>query len=272
MKGDYFNPIGGLPPQMELTTDRALSTNAYLVIPARSLTDIVTSNLPYWEDTRLWILAQPQSGFIQTFTHYLMEVEPGGGSPNAEPDSECEAILFITEGEFALRLYGDELFNLESGNYVYLPPDEEWSLRNVGNEVGNFHWIRKRYEFIDGVSPPDFFISHDREIIPEPMAHSNGTWFTQRFVDPDDVSHDMHVNIVSFEPGGSIPFLETHPMEHGIYILQGKGVYNLNNDWVEVEAGDYLALRAFCPQACYAGGPNQFRYLLYKDVNRHPRF
>ena len=40
-------------------------------------------------------------------------------------------------------------------------------------------------------------------------------------------------------------------------------------DWVEVEAGDYMWLRAFCPQACYAGGPGPFRYLLYKDVNRH---
>jgi (S)-ureidoglycine aminohydrolase len=27
-------------------------------------------------------------------------------------------------------------------------------------------------------------------------------------------------------------------------------------------------LRAFCPQACYAGGLGKFRYLLYKDVNR----
>ena len=39
--------------------------------------------------------------------------------------------------------------------------------------------------------------------------------------------------------------------------------------YVEVEAGDYMWLRAFCPQACYAGGPGPFRYLLYKDVNRH---
>ena len=53
------------------------------------------------------------------------------------------------------------------------------------------------------------------------------------------------------------------------YVLQGKGVYRLNQDWVEVEAGDFMWLRAFCPQACYAGGPGPFRYLLYKDVNRH---
>ena len=58
-------------------------------------------------------------------------------------------------------------------------------------------------------------------------------------------------------------------MEHGLYVLEGKAVYLLNRDWVEVEAGDFMWLRAFCPQACYAGGPGRFRYLLYKDVNRH---
>ena len=49
----------------------------------------------------------------------------------------------------------------------------------------------------------------------------------------------MHVNIVTLEPGAVIPFAETHVMEHGLYVLQGKGVYRLNQDWVEVEAGDY---------------------------------
>ena len=95
--------------------------------------------------------------------------------------------------------------------------------------------------------------------------------FATRFVQPTDLRHDCHVNIVNFEPGGVIPFAETHVMEHGLYVLEGKAVYRLNNDWVEVEAGDFMWLRAFCPQACYAGGPGRFRYLLYKDVNRHAR-
>jgi len=103
------------------------------------------------------------------------------------------------------------------------------------------------------------------------MPGTDGRWSTQRFVDAEDLRHDMHVNIVRFEPGACIPFEETHVMEHGILVLEGKGVYRLNRDWVEVEAGDFLWLRAFCPQACYAGGPGPFRYLLYKDVNRHPR-
>ena len=74
----------------------------------------------------------------------------------------------------------------------------------------------------------------------------------------DDLAYDMHVNMVTFQPGGSIPFAETHVMEHGLYVLEGKAVYRLNEDWVEVEEGDFMWLRAFCPQACYAGGPGQF--------------
>ena len=54
---------------------------------------------------------------------------------------------------------------------------------------------------------------------------------------PTDMRHDMHVTIVTFEPGGVIPFAETHVMEHGLFVLEGKAVYKLNQDWVEVEAG-----------------------------------
>jgi len=104
------------------------------------------------------------------------------------------------------------------------------------------------------------------------MPDTNGGWATKRFVEPDDLRHDMHVNIVTFQPGYVIPFMETHVMEHGLYVLEGKGAYKLNQDWVEVEAGDYMWLRAFCPQACYAAGDSPFRYLLYKDVNRHMPF
>ena len=101
------------------------------------------------------------------------------------------------------------------------------------------------------------------------MPDTEGGWATTRFVDPADLRHDMHVTVVTLAPGAVIPFPETHVMEHGLYVLEGKAVYRLNQDWVEVQAGDFMWLRAFCPQACYAGGSGNFRYLLYKDVNRH---
>ncbi|MBT8474417.1 MAG: cupin domain-containing protein, partial [Alphaproteobacteria bacterium] len=109
----------------------------------------------------------------------------------------------------------------------------------------------------------------DAAVAPLPMPDTD-LWATTRFVDPDDLGHDMHVNIVTFQPGGRIPFAETHVMEHGLYVLQGTARYLLNTDWVEVGPGDFMWLRAFCPQACEATGDEPFRYLLYKDVNRHP--
>ncbi|MFO6135827.1 hypothetical protein ACLBVR_28240, partial [Pseudomonas aeruginosa] len=72
--------------------------------------------------------------------------------------------------------------------------------------------------------------------------------------------------------GRQVVFLNrTFWAPNGTVVLEGKAVYRLNQDWVEVEAGDFMWLRAFCPQACYSGGPGRFRYLLYKDVNRHMR-
>ena len=132
-------------------------------------------------------------------------------------------------------------------------------------------WVRKLYEPVAGLATPEAFVTNEQDHSPAAMPGTRGDWATTRFVDPQDLRHDMHVNIVTFQPGGVIPFEETHVMEHGLYVLSGKAVYRLNRDWVEVEAGDFLWLRAFCPQACYAGGPEPFRYLLYKDVNRHAR-
>ncbi|MDR7251664.1 (S)-ureidoglycine aminohydrolase [Nocardioides sp. BE266] len=266
----YYVPTGGLPGQTELTTDRAVFTEAYAVLPRGTMRDIVTSRLPHWADTRLWVIARPLSGFAETFSWYVAEVAPGGGSERPDDDLDAEAVLLVVGGTASLTLDGIE-HRVGPGGYAFVPPGTEWALHNHGDEPATFHWIRKAYERVDGVEVPEAFVVHEDDVAIEPMPDTDGAWGTQRFVDPLDVRHDMHVNIVTFEPGGAIPFPETHVMEHGLYVLEGKAVYLLNKDWVEVQAGDFMWLRAFCPQACYAGGPGRFRYLLYKDVNRHPR-
>ena len=264
----YYVPRGGLPGQDELTTDRARFTEAYAVLPRGTMRDIVTSNIPFWDRTRLWVIARPLSGFAETFSQYVVEVAAGGGSDRPEADPGAEAVLFMVDGRLELTVDGDSS-TLEPGGYAYLPPAADWSLRNTGSANATFHWIRKAYERLDGVDVPEPFVTNERDVEPQPMPDTGGVWTTTRFVDPADVRHDMHVNIVNFSPGGVIPFPETHVMEHGLYVLEGKAVYLLNSDWVEVQEGDFMWLRAFCPQACYAGGPGPFRYLLYKAVNRH---
>ncbi|SLN13649.1 bifunctional allantoicase/(S)-ureidoglycine aminohydrolase [Pseudooctadecabacter jejudonensis] len=268
MSNTYFAPTGGHPPQTQLLTDRAIFKAAYAVIPKGTMRDIVTSFLPFWDDTRLWVIARPMTGFAETFSHYIMEVQTGGGSNRPELDDQAEGVLFVVEGSVDVTVNG-ETHTLTAGGYAYLPPDCGWTLRNTSSAVARFHWLRKSYEVVPGLDAPDVIITNEQDIAPTVMPDTEGKWATTRFVDPTDLRHDMHVTIVTFEAGAVIPFLETHVMEHGLYVLEGKAVYNLNNDWVEVEAGDYMWLRAFCPQACYAGGPGKFRYLLYKDVNRH---
>jgi (S)-ureidoglycine aminohydrolase len=267
-RNSYYAPSGGHPAQDQLLTDRAMFTTAYAVIPKGTLRDITTSALPHWTGMRMWVLARPLSGFAETFSHYIVDLQPGGGSARPESDSRAEAVLFVVDGSVTLTLDGRD-HQMAAGGYAYLPPGADWQLHNRGVGAARFHWIRKVWQPVEGLTPPAAFVTSDQDIAPTPMPGTEGRWATSRFVDPADMAHDMHVTIVTFQPGGVIPFLETHVMEHGLYVLEGKAVYRLNQDWVEVEAGDYMWLRAFCPQACYAGGPGPFRYLLYKDVNRH---
>jgi len=267
----YYAPTGGLPPQTQLLSDRAMFTEAYAVIPKGTMSDIVTSFLPFWSDARFWVLSRPLSGFAETFSQYIAEVKPGGGSARPETEVDVEAVLFVVDGAIMLTLDG-AAHAMQAGGYAYLPPNCNWELYNKSEQTARFHWLRKRYRPVEGLAMPDAFVTNEAAIAPIPMPDTNGVWATTRFVDPLDMRHDMHVNIVTLQPGGVIPFAETHVMEHGLYVLEGKAVYRLNQDWVEVEAGDYMWLRAFCPQACYAGGPGPFRYLLYKDVNRHMTF
>ena len=265
----YAGPDAGLPPQMALHTNRAIFTGAYALIPRGVMRDIVTSALPHWHNTRAWIIARPLSGFAETFAQYVVEVLPGGGSTRPEPDAGAEGVLFVVAGQAHLGIDG-KTHTLRAGGYAYLPAGCKWTLTNKGKAPLRFHWIRKFYEVVDGIDAPEPFVANEQDVPIRWMPGTNDTWGTTRFVEPDDLAHDMHVNIVTLEPGAVIPFEETHVMEHGLYVLEGKAVYRLNRDWHEVEAGDFMWLRAFCPQACYAGGPGRFRYLLYKDVNRHP--
>ncbi|WP_420010829.1 bifunctional allantoicase/(S)-ureidoglycine aminohydrolase [Tateyamaria sp.] len=264
----YAFPPGGMPDMGDNPESTAIFTEAYAVLPASTQRDIVTSFLPDWTGTRVWVLARPLSGFAETFAQYALELAPEGGSNAPEPDRDAQAVLFVAYGAARLTM-GPATFDLEAGSYAYLPPGSAWTLWNRSEDTCGVHWIRKRYVQGSGYTMPEAFVTHDRDVAPSPMPNSNGDWATQRFVDPFDLNHDMHVNIVNFRPGGRIPFAETHVMEHGLYVLEGTAEYLLNKDWVSVGPGDFMWLRAFCPQACIATGEGPFRYLLYKDVNRH---
>jgi (S)-ureidoglycine aminohydrolase len=269
-KHTYHAPRGGLPGQDARLVNRAIFADAYALIPAEVLTDIVASRLPFWEGTRAWFLARPLSGFAETFSQYVMEVAPGGGSQRPETDKSAQGAFFVMDGMLTIAIDGVR-HEIGRGGFAYVPPGTNFSVTNVSAEPVRFHWFRKAYDAVEGLALPDAVFTSEGEVKPTAMPGLEGRWETAQFIDPEDLRYDMHVNIVTLAPGTLIPFMETHVMEHGLYVLQGRGVYRLNQDWVEVGPGDFMWLRAFCPQAGYGIGDEPFRYLLYKDVNRHAK-
>ena len=87
---------------------------------------------------------------------------------------------------------------------------------------------------------------------------------------PKDIEFDMNFHILSFQPGGSHPYIETHVQEHGAYLTSGEGMYNLNNEWIPVKKKDFIWMGPYVHQACYAVGMEPLTYVYSKDCNRDP--
>ena len=51
-------------------------------------------------------------------------------------------------------------------------------------------------------------------------------------------------------------------------MVEGRGIYYLNRDFIEVQKDDFIYMAPYCPQFFYATGWETGRYLVYKDVNR----
>ncbi len=81
----------------------------------------------------------------------------------------------------------------------------------------------------------------------------------------------MSMKIVILEPGAYFECVETHIMEHGIYMLSGKGIYYLAGEMYEVQAEDFIWMGPYCPQYYFSTGWERTAYLLYKNINRDPR-
>ncbi|MDX2079725.1 MAG: (S)-ureidoglycine aminohydrolase [Terrimicrobiaceae bacterium] len=85
---------------------------------------------------------------------------------------------------------------------------------------------------------------------------------------PDHLGFDLGMNVFTYAPGATLPFVETHIMEHGLLMLAGQGVYRLEDRYYPVRAGDVIWMAPWCPQWFVAMGDEPASYLYYKDVNR----
>jgi (S)-ureidoglycine aminohydrolase len=223
--------------------------------------DRVESTLPQFKGVTAQIMTTPALG--AKFVEYELLLQPGGKTV-APIDDGLEHFLFVLEGEVEFET-GDQKHRLDTGGYVWLPPGLAYSLTNTGAALTRMLWLRRRYEEVEGVAVPAPIISNEKEVeaIPE------DTYIEKHLIPYDDeLGYDMAFNLLIFTPGIHFSFVESNIMEHGLYMLDGRGIYYLNGDLIEVQKDDYIYMAPFCPQYFVASGWETGRYILYKDVNR----
>lgn len=117
-------------------------------------------------------------------------------------------------------------------------------------------------------SAPEVVVGNAAEVPGEPFLGDEGV--RVRKLLPEARAFDLMVSTMTFAPGSSLPYAETHVMEHGLLMLAGGGVYRLAESWYPVAAGDAIYMAPYCPQWFGALGKVPSTYLLYKDAPREP--
>jgi (S)-ureidoglycine aminohydrolase len=215
----------------------------------------VRAPLPGMERVTAVVHSAPAAG--AGFTQYTAEFEAQG---SMEP-GELQRFVYVIEGEIETP---DE--RLVAGGFAYFPPGQAQRLRAA--RPSRVAVIEKAYVPLASFAAPKLFTGRESEIDQQPLLGDAAVQF-QPLV-PADASFDFAVNVMTFQPGATLPMVEIHFMEHGLLMLAGGGIYRLGEHWYPVTAGDFIWMAPYCPQWFGALGKTPAKYLIYKDWNRRP--
>ena len=243
--------------QSQLLHSRTRVRPRYALFP---LEGIPFSRLPEWPNAFVRVLAGPSLG--AGFVEYLLDMQKGQGGRH-EADGQIEFFFYILFGAATLTSDGRS-HTLVEGGYALVPPNAAFAITATAET--RLLMLRKRYEPAAGIPLYPPLVGRDQHVNGEIYSGDPGA-LLQCLV-PDELAYDLAMNIFTFDVGHSLPVTETHVMEHGLYVLQGKGTYFLDDTWMEVEATDFIWMGPFCPQSYYATGLVASKYIYYKNVNR----
>jgi len=195
------------------------------------------------------------------FTQYSAELESEG----ALGDCAFQRFVYVLEGEVNLE-FGNHHHALAKDNYAYLPQDLPHKL--TATQSARLAVIEKNYQPISGAGPSAAIVASEPEVAGRPLM--GDTDLTVRGLLPDTMYFDFAVNTMTYQPGAALSMVEVHVMEHGLLMLEGGGIYRLDDAWYPVTAGDFIWMGPYCPQWFGALGKLPAKYLIYKDWNRHP--
>lgn len=230
---------------------------SYMIFPRANR---VEHHLPHFNGVLAQVLATPQQE--ARFVEHELLVEPGGSTAGPR-DEAYEQFFFVLEGKLSFSLDG-KASKMVQGSFAWLPPHRPYTFTNPGDSTSRIVWIRRKYEEVEGMAVPDPIVAHENDV----PAYPTDTYMEQHLTPYEQLGFDMGINLQTFDPGVYFSFVEAHVMEHGLYMLSGRGLYWLNHDLIEVQKDDFIYMAPYCPQFYYATGWEKSAYLLYKDVNR----
>jgi (S)-ureidoglycine aminohydrolase len=221
----------------------------------------VASPIPGWKNVTASIVISPALGARFAQTHFTF-AKNGFGQGTTSDEEFC---AYFVQGTGTAKIAGKEAA-LRAGSYLYVPPGTRWAIRAArGSECVIFS---RHYESLEGTAAPAPIVGHASKIPGQPFLGDPAARLQTLL--PDTPAFDLAVNIFTYQPGATLPMVETHIMEHGLVMLRGQGIYRLGDDWHPVRAGDVIWMAPYCPQWFVAMGREPASYLYYKDVNRSP--
>lgn len=240
-----------------------IKKNNYAIIPHDGL---VNNVVPGFENTNISILGTPRLG--ASFSDFIAEFLEGGKNTLGFGGKGIETFVYVVSGKLLVS-DSEESHELTEGGYAYFPVNEKMYFENAQSEPTEAFLYQRKYESIEGHQAHKVIGNRDEHT---PIQYEGmEDVLLWNLLPADDLGFDMNMHILEFQPAASHGYIETHYQEHGAYLLTGKGMYNLDNNWYPVEKGDYIFMAAYTPQAAYATGRHEpLSYVYSKDANRNP--
>lgn len=237
----------------QLVHSRARVRPRYALLP---LEGFPVSRIPSCPEAEVRVLASPALG--ANFVQSLVDL-PAGATLRCTAQADIEHFYYVLSGQGRA-----DALSLEPGSFGLTPPGTEIQLKSTNSL--RLLLLQKRHEPARGID--NFKSLHGHESRIEKKVWADNPHSLLQTLIPDEMTYDLAMNIFTFDPGFGLPIVETHVMEHGLFFLQGKGLYFLDGEWMEVEAQDFIWMGPYCPQSFYATGPKPSKYIYYKNVNR----
>jgi (S)-ureidoglycine aminohydrolase len=222
----------------------------------------VPSYVPGWEKAVCNVLISPAMG--ARFSQVLVTLEKDGkcqGNTGAN-----QYFIYLLDGNASILLE-ERRHRLDAGSYVYLPAGTDVQIKG-GTAQARILLFQKEYQPLPGVAAPKIYAGNANDVKGQPFLGNEDARLQVLLL--DQPAYDMAVNIFTYQPGATLPFVETHVMEHGLLMLRGQGIYRLDSDWHPVQEGDVIWMAPYCPQWFVAMGKIPASYIYFKDVNRDP--